>query len=134
MKTIYSFLILMMIEFTKEEENKNSTIKNMCGKVGDYIEPLNENDCQKGKKKFGGKCCFMKLERLETIYNEDTNNNEEVLTKHSACIEVPSFSNNDFKLANIVAYNNGYNVEIKCNNNFFQINILLLLFTIIFLI
>ena len=49
----------------------------MCGKVGDYIEPLNENDCQKGKKKFGGKCCFMKLEWLETINNEDTN--EEVL-------------------------------------------------------
>ena len=102
----------------------------MCGKVVDYIEPLNENDCQKGKKKFGRKCYFMKLERLETIYNEDTNNNEEVLTKHSVCIEVPSFSNNDFKLANIVAYNNG-DVEIKCNNNFFKINILLFLFSII---
>ena len=49
----------------------------------------------------------MKLERLE-----------EVLSKHNTCIEVPSFSSNDFTLTNIDAYINGYNIEIKYNNNF----------------
>ena len=36
----------------------------MCGKVGDYIEPLNENDCQKYKKKIWWKMLFYKTLKI----------------------------------------------------------------------
>ena len=47
---LFLFLILKIIEFSKEEENETWTIKNKFGKIGDFIKFLNKNNWHKGKK------------------------------------------------------------------------------------
>ena len=129
---IYYLIILLFLINISNEINETLPIKNMCGKVGDFQEPINQNDCIKGKTKFGGKCCFIKFLRNETIYNNYSLENDLVLIKHSSCVEIPFINKDEIKLANIIAKENGYKLEIKCCDTFLQLNLILLFFILIF--
>ena len=131
MKNYYFTILFLLINFSNEI-NETLPIKNMCGKIGDYQEPISQNDCNKGKTKFGGKCCFIQFQRNETIFNNDSLENEIVLVKHSSCVEIPFINKDEMKLANIVAKENGYKLEIKCCDNFLQLNLFILFFILIF--
>ena len=129
---IYYLIILFLLINISNEINETLPIKNMCGKIGDFQEPINQNDCIKGKTKFGGKCCFIKFLRNETIYNNYSLENDLVLIKHSSCVEIPFINKDEIKLANIIAKENGYKLEIKCCDTFLQLNLILLFFILIF--
>jgi hypothetical protein len=129
---IYYLIILLLLINISNEINETLPIKNMCGKIGDFQEPINQNDCIKGKTKFGGKCCFIKFLRNETIYNNYSLENDLVLIKHSSCVEIPFINKDEIKLANIIAKENGYKLEIKCCDTFLQLNLILLFFILIF--
>ena len=131
MKNYYFTILFLLINFSNEI-NETLPIKNMCGKIGDFQEPINQNDCIKGKTKFGGKCCFIKFLRNETIYNNYSLENDLVLIKHSSCVEIPFINKDEIKLANIIAKENGYKLEIKCCDTFLQLNLILLFFILIF--
>ena len=131
MKIYYLIMLLLLINISNEI-NETLPIKNMCGKIGDFQEPINQNDCIKGKTKFGGKCCFIKFLRNETIYNNYSLENDLVLIKHSSCVEIPFINKDEIKLANIIAKENGYKLEIKCCDTFLQLNLILLFFILIF--
>ena len=131
MKNYYFTILFLLINFSNEI-NETLPIKNMCGKIGYYQEPISQNDCNKGKTKFGGKCCFIQFQRNETIFNNDSLENEIVLVKHSSCVEIPFINKDEMKLANIVAKENGYKLEIKCCDNFLQLNLFILFFILIF--
>ena len=129
---IYYLIILLLLINISNEINETLPIKNMCGKIGDFQEPINQNDCIKGKTKFGGKCCFIKFLRNETIYNNEILENDLILIKHSSCVEIPFINKDEIKLANIIAKENGYKLEIKCCDTFLQLNLILLFFILIF--
>ena len=133
MKIYYFIILFLLINYSNSNEmNETLPIKNMCGKIGDFQEPINQNDCNKGKTKFGGKCCFIQFQRNETIYNNESLENEIILIKHSSCVEIPFINKDEIKLANIIAKENGYKLEIKCCDTFLQLNLILLFFILIF--
>ena len=133
MKIYYFIILFLLINYSNSNEmNETLPIKNMCGKIGDFQEPINQNDCNKGKTKFGGKCCFIQFQRNETIYNNESLENEIILIKHSSCVEIPFINKDEMKFANIIAKENGYKLEIKCFDNFLQLNLIIFFFILIF--
>ena len=133
MKIYYFIILFLLINYSNSNEmNETLPIKNMCGKIGDFQEPINQNDCNKGKTKFGGKCCFIQFQRNETIYNNESLENEIILIKHSSCVEIPFINKDEMKFANIIAKENGYKLEIKCCDNFLQLNLIIFFFILIF--
>ena len=129
---IYYLIILLLLINISNEINETLPIKNMCGKIGYFQEPISQNDCNKGKTKFGGKCCFIQFQRNETIYNNESLENEIILIKHSSCVEIPFINKDEMKFANIIAKENGYKLEIKCCDNFLQLNLIIFFFILIF--
>lgn len=94
--------------YFSEEQN---VVYNTCG-FSSTEEPNTPSDCTKHEIELGGNCCYIRYQKNADV---EVENNYQ---SYSACLAIPSNTEQDISLAIIAASTLSYTASIICSHHF----------------